>query len=182
MAPRNNQWTLLGLDTDPVPGDPAKLDYLISRMHSLADDADRARSGVVGLLADRALNGWMGASGDAFRAACEPLPDHLQKLRQSYEDAASALTAYQKSLGDARSKSATAVGQGVSAYGKYNCLGDGPPCHKMDDGEYQRWVDKLGRDLMLQQQKNAPAPSSRRPDTSRRSSSARTRGHRSSGR
>ncbi|GAA1968756.1 hypothetical protein [Catenulispora subtropica] len=152
---RGAQWGLLGLDVDPVPGDPAKLDYLISRMHNLADDADRARRGVVGLLADRALDGWLGASGDAFRSACEPLPDHLQKLRQSYEDAASALKKYQKALTDARTMSGAAVADGVTAYGTYSCLGDAPPCHRMDDAEYQRWVDKLGRDLILQHQKSA---------------------------
>lgn len=91
---RPTNWWILGLSADPAPGDPFPASLLSSQMSGVADGAYESRRGVQSLMGDPAITGWVGASGDAFRAACEPFPGQLATMYDSYQGAADALNAF----------------------------------------------------------------------------------------
>lgn len=91
---RPTNWWILGLSSDPTPGDPFAAVVLSGQMSGVADGALESRRGVLSLMNDPAITGWVGASGDAFRAVCAPFPDQLATMHASYQDAANALTAF----------------------------------------------------------------------------------------
>lgn len=93
-AARPTAWWILGFASDPTPGDPFTAALLSSQMSGVATGASESVRGVRSLLGDPAITGWVGASGDAFRAACEPFPDQLSKMHESYQEAADALDAF----------------------------------------------------------------------------------------
>jgi uncharacterized protein YukE len=99
---RPTNWWILGLSADPTPGDPFAATLLSSQMSGVADGAYESRRGVQSLMGDPAITGWTGASGDAFRAACEPFPEQLATMHESYQDAADALTAFNTAASSAQ--------------------------------------------------------------------------------
>lgn len=112
---RANDWWVLGLDSDPTPGDDSATAGLASNLRGTGDDAYQARQGVTALLQDPALVSWLGKSGEAFKGACEPFPNQLASMYQSFHDAADALEKYRSVLVTAQGDADAALANARSA-------------------------------------------------------------------
>ncbi|GAA2018645.1 hypothetical protein GCM10009839_13550 [Catenulispora yoronensis] len=77
-------WRILGFDSVPIPQDPDDLHTWARMWHDYADEIARAQAGTTGLLADPAITGWMGRSGQAFKDACAPFPGMLGTAETAY--------------------------------------------------------------------------------------------------
>jgi hypothetical protein len=143
---RPTAWWILGLSGDPTPGDPYMVGYESRRFDDLADEIDHARLGVVSLLQDKAIVGWLGASGDAFRAACEPCPGNLATLADAHRSAAKALSTWSTQL---QGYQATADAAYWSAWHALNALNvtDESALRALagieSDAAYQAQLDRL---------------------------------------
>jgi uncharacterized protein YukE len=81
----------LDLPGDPTPGDPGRVRVLARSAGRMAEDAEDAHRAVRGLAGDGAVLTWLGAAGDVFRGALDDFPPMLDKLHDSYDQAADAL-------------------------------------------------------------------------------------------
>ncbi|MEV7325874.1 hypothetical protein [Streptomyces sp. NPDC093970] len=103
MARRHSSpedFRLLGMDSDPAPGDPDIILQIVRRYRSIGDDAERAL-GIV--RQDGAISEGAGHAMDALRAKIgDDLPDKLDRTRTSYHDAAQAYSEYVPRLEEAQ--------------------------------------------------------------------------------
>ncbi|WP_194892816.1 alpha/beta hydrolase [Catenulispora pinisilvae] len=113
---RSSDWSFLGLDGDPTPGDYSAAAGLASDLRGTGDDAYQARQGVKALLQDPALVSWLGRSGEAFKSACEPFPNQLASMYQSFHDAADALEKYRSVLITTQGDADAALANARSAF------------------------------------------------------------------
>lgn len=90
---------------DLVPGDPGDLDALARRLDLLADGVDRSASDVRSAQA----GSWVGAAGDAFRAAVDEVPSSLVRAGAAFGAAAGTLRDYARVLREAQAEAARAV-------------------------------------------------------------------------
>ncbi|MEU9244115.1 hypothetical protein [Streptomyces sp. NPDC048385] len=103
MARRHSSpedFELLGMDSDPAPGDPDIIVRIAQRYQGIGDDAERALNIVK---QDGAISEGTGDAMDALRAKVgDDLPDKLTKTRTSYHDAAQAYSEYVPRLEEAQ--------------------------------------------------------------------------------
>ncbi|MCX4499921.1 hypothetical protein OOK58_53620 [Streptomyces sp. NBC_01728] len=103
MARRHSSpedFQLLGMDSDPTPGDPDIILKIVQRYQSIGDDAERALNIVK---QDGAISEGTGDAMDALRAKVgDDLPDKLTKTKTSYHDAAQAYSEYVPRLEEAQ--------------------------------------------------------------------------------
>ncbi|WP_460063042.1 putative T7SS-secreted protein [Streptomyces sp. YKOK-I1] len=103
MARRHSSpedFELLGMDSDPTPGDPDIILKIVQRYQSVGDDAERALNIVK---RDGAISEGTGDAMDALRAKVgDDLPDKLTKTKTSYHDAAQAYSEYVPRLEEAQ--------------------------------------------------------------------------------
>ena len=103
MAARDSyDWSVFGLVGDPVPGDPGAVQNVGQMITARETAAYEVRVGVNGLVTDPAVNAWLGASGDAFRATLGPVPGLLQQMVDAYNEAAAAVFKYGSDLAAAQ--------------------------------------------------------------------------------
>jgi uncharacterized protein YukE len=152
---RPANWWILGLSADPTPGDPFTASLLSSEMSGVADGAYESRRGVQSLMGDPAITGWAGASGDAFRAACEPFPGQLTTMYDSYQGAADALTAFNTAASDAQG---TADGAYYSAHSAAGQVGLGDDDFHSVAGSEGWGYSHAVRQVLLTKQKAAQGP------------------------
>ncbi|ADP79414.1 DUF6531 domain-containing protein [Pseudofrankia inefficax] len=114
-----SDWQVLGLDTDPTPGDPAAVHALATRLGrnaTTADDGTRRLRAVAAGGGDLAMRGDYAAS---YTGAFDDLPGQLAKLARAYRDCGTALSAYATTLGRAKSQAGAALRQGLDAHTRY---------------------------------------------------------------
>ena len=103
MARRHSSpedFQLLGMDSDPAPGDPDIILKIVQRYQGIGDDAERALNIVK---QDGAISEGTGDAMDALRAKVgDDLPDKLTRTRTSYHDAAEAYREYVPRLEEAQ--------------------------------------------------------------------------------
>jgi RHS repeat-associated protein len=115
-----NDWSVLGIDGDPTPGDPDAMRAMAGRLRTQADLADRNTDRL------RAIAGSGGGDlrmeGDyapLFTGALEELPGELSKLARAYRGCGDALATYASSLADVRTRSGSALRVGIDADTQY---------------------------------------------------------------
>jgi hypothetical protein len=91
---RSTDWWLLGATNDPVPQDPDDLATMATRYRSFSEAIAESARGAVGLLNDKAVIGWLGKSGDAFKTASEPFPQMLTNAAKAYEEVSEAFATF----------------------------------------------------------------------------------------
>ncbi|MYV98707.1 hypothetical protein, partial [Streptomyces sp. SID3343] len=95
MGVRPTDWNAIGLSADPTPGDPARIEALITSMTSLgsvARDIDEALKAVLDNTAD---GGFVGKTADALRKRISgPLRAFVQSIADGFENAVRALRTY----------------------------------------------------------------------------------------
>jgi RHS repeat-associated protein len=91
---RASDWSPVGMDEDPTPGDPERISQLADKLLGFAEDVADALRGVRDLSGDGALAEFVGETADAFAERFEDVPGNLTKLQDSYELAGQALDRY----------------------------------------------------------------------------------------
>jgi len=116
----SSEWEAVGLTADPTPGDPEAVRSLATRLGLHATTADgattRLRTIASGGGGDLAMRGDYAAG---YEDALRDLPDQLAKLAKAYRGAGAALATYATTLGDAKTRSGTALRDGLDAQIRY---------------------------------------------------------------
>ena len=106
-------WELIG--GDPAPGDPSAVSSLAVVFATTADNAKDVRDRLV-RLKDGATDAiWRGDTAGAFRDRIDKMPEHLEKLDQSYRRASQGLDAYARELRDLKADADAALTKAGSA-------------------------------------------------------------------
>jgi hypothetical protein len=116
---RPTDWWVLGLTGDPVPQNCDALGLAGDDYRTFADTILEARRGAVALLADPAVVGWLGKSGEAFRSASAPFPGMLDTAAAAYREVGDAYTAAATAIGAAQKQ---VDGLASSALGEFENL------------------------------------------------------------
>jgi len=115
----SSDWQAVGLSSDPTPGDPEAVRSLATR---LGLHATTAEGGTTRLRTVAAGGGDLAMQGDyaaGYAEALRDLPDELAKLAKAYRGAGAALDTYATALTDAKTKSGTALRNGLDAQTRY---------------------------------------------------------------
>jgi RHS repeat-associated protein len=116
----SSDWQAVGLTADPTPGDPEAVRALATQLGLHAQTADggttQLRTIATGGGGDLAMRGDYAAGYDE---ALRDLPDQLAKLAKAYRGAGLALATYATALTEAKTKSGTALRNGVDAQIRY---------------------------------------------------------------
>jgi hypothetical protein len=115
--PPGNQWKPLGLDTDPVPGDPQRINEEAAHLTSVA----RQITNQVAMLRKMASpDEQIGQTPDAIKSSASDLADQLDKVVGRYQKVGSALTSWVPELEQAQRMSIQALDQAEVPYQKLN--------------------------------------------------------------
>ncbi|MET8281699.1 putative T7SS-secreted protein [Micromonospora sp. NPDC005174] len=112
--PGDAEWSVLQLDSDPVPGDPESFEEITRAYQELARTTQEAHD----LLASGSqIDVGQGKAMDAFRDLIGKLPGRLDQMANSYASAADAYLRYLPSLEEAQTMSLRALDQARQAAG-----------------------------------------------------------------
>ena len=118
--PPGYQWQPLGLDTDPVPGDPGRISQEAAHLAAVAKEI----SGQVAALHQMAAGGADGALkgqyADEIHSSARELADQLDKVVGRYEKVSSALNGWIPDLEQAQSMSLQALNEAEGPAKKLN--------------------------------------------------------------
>src|ERR1700754_2112681 len=107
---------LVGMSSDPTPGDPDQIQGIVQRYGDIGDAAEKALNV---LKKDGSISTGRGAAMDALRKKVgDDLPDKLSKTARSYQDAADAYRAYVPQLEQAQAQFDQAVDQAQAVAGQ----------------------------------------------------------------
>ncbi|NUP54145.1 MAG: hypothetical protein HOW97_43535 [Catenulispora sp.] len=115
---RQTQWWVLNLPGDPVPQDVGALAAQAEHYRRFAEEAGRTAAGSAALIADPAIQNWMGASGRAFQEASQPFPDMLDLARSAYEEAGDAYATLSTRLSGAQNGLDRVCAQALQHFGE----------------------------------------------------------------
>jgi RHS repeat-associated protein len=114
-----SEWHVLGLDGDPVPGDPGQTRALASRLLSQAQITERNTNRLNSIASNGGELKMEGDYAPKFRDVLDELPGEIDKLSRAYRGCGNALNAYADSLAEAKSKAGSALRQGRDAHDRY---------------------------------------------------------------
>lgn len=112
MTRRAGQWELLGHAEDPVPASEWDLQQAARRFDDRADDLEEAH-GTLSRLSR--LDGWRGKAAETFAEKADDVLADLDKARQKYADAGTALRTFAGKVDTARTRSWNALTEAVAA-------------------------------------------------------------------
>ncbi|WP_190232860.1 toxin glutamine deamidase domain-containing protein [Streptomyces avicenniae] len=152
---RPYDWSPVGMDSDPTPGDPDEVRNLAEELQEFSDTVDEALGRVRGLASDRAMQDWAGLSAEAFRSEFDGVPGNLTKLRDSYDLCAQALQTYWPRLQTAQGQADRALDRAIAAQADLASA-------QGSLGDAQSWVSRAGDEAERLQREgerdNAPPP------------------------
>ncbi len=91
MSSRPVDWSAVGWDRDPTPGDPDAVAELAARFRRTAEAVETAAQGLRNI---RDADSYKGEAGEELRKRTRDLADAVRGVRKRYEEAAEALDAY----------------------------------------------------------------------------------------
>ncbi|WP_320784296.1 hypothetical protein [Streptomyces sp. CRN 30] len=92
--PRPTDWSALGLGDDPTPGDPDRIDSVITSQESLVSLADTIDDGLTSIL-NTTDGAFVGKTADALRKVIDKdLRKYVSSFRQAHKDVQGALRTY----------------------------------------------------------------------------------------
>ncbi|MEV0643049.1 putative T7SS-secreted protein [Streptomyces sp. NPDC050619] len=98
-------WNKVGLDGNPVPGNPDSLDATAGQLRGLRDLADEVDRGLDSVLRTSGNGGFEGETADALRGYIhKELKTFTANVHRSFDMAASAVDRYAKALRDAQGR------------------------------------------------------------------------------
>ena len=113
MTSRPYDWTALGLDADPVPGDP---DVVSAESRRLGQTAQELRAQIALLKQISQDTTLKGQYAGTLRAHAQQLSTDLDKVATRYEDVAEATSEWSGNLADAQAQSLTALNMAQGPY------------------------------------------------------------------
>ena len=113
MTSRPYDWTALGLDADPVPGDP---DVVSAESRRLGQTAQELRAQIALLKQISQDTTLKGQYAGTLRAHAQQLSTDLDKVATRYEDVAEATSEWSGNLADAQAQSLTALNMAEGPY------------------------------------------------------------------
>jgi hypothetical protein len=117
--PAGYQWQPLGLDSDPVPGDPVRISQEAQHLASVAAQISSQVSTLRGI----ASNGEeCGDHADVIRSSASDLADQLGKVVGRYQKVSSILSSWVPDLEQAQSMSIQALNQAEAPYQQLQSL------------------------------------------------------------
>ena len=150
---RPTDWTPLGHDADPVPGDPETISreaaHLTRVEQQIADQVAALRA-IAGSGDDGALQGHY---SEKIRSSASDLAGQLAKVEGRYREVSSALNQWVPDLEHAQSQSLTALNEAEAPYQKLNqavILPSGPDltaAQKQSIQDYHTSMDRAQADL-----------------------------------
>src|SRR4051812_40700070 len=109
---RPADWSALGMDSDPTPGDPDRIDELITSQDDLVELADTIDSGLDSIL-DTTDGAFVGKTADALRDVIDgDLRNYVSTFRQAHVDVQSALRTFSGVMREQQRRAGAAVGGG----------------------------------------------------------------------
>ena len=115
--PAGYQWEPLGLDSDPVPGDPAQISQEAQHLSSVANQISGQVAALRKIASD---NVECGQHADVIRSSAGDLADQLDKVVGRYQNVSSALNGWIPDLEEAQSMSIQALDQAEGPYKQVN--------------------------------------------------------------
>lgn len=91
MSSRPVDWSAVGWDRDPTPGDPDAVAQLAARFRRTAEAIEDAANGLELIEGNES---YKGEGGDALRRRTRDLAGHVREVQRRYEEAADALNGY----------------------------------------------------------------------------------------
>jgi hypothetical protein len=113
--PAGDQWQPLGLDSDPVPGDPAQISQESQHLASMAAEITNQVTALRKISGDGTE---VGKHADKIRSSASGLADELDKLVGRYQKVSSALNSWVPELEEAQAMSVQALDQAEGPYQK----------------------------------------------------------------
>ncbi|MFF9478710.1 hypothetical protein [Streptomyces sp. NPDC014733] len=109
--PRETDWSALGLDSDPTPGDAARIREVIASQQELVDLADKIDDGLTEVK-NTTDGAFVGKTGDALREVIDgKLRKFVSTFREAQEDVQSALRTYQAVMEEQQGRADAALQQ-----------------------------------------------------------------------
>ena len=112
-------WSVLGLESDPVPGDPGAVRDLAARLAGQAGLADENTDRLRAIAANGGDLAMVGDYAPHYLDALHDLPPELGKLAVAYHGCGDALRTYSDRLTEAKTRAATALRDGTDAAVRY---------------------------------------------------------------
>ncbi|MFD1074716.1 hypothetical protein ACFQ29_15855, partial [Longispora fulva] len=113
MALRPSDWTVLGLHADPTPGDPARIDEVITSVRDLGQAARDVDTGLAAVLNKAGPEAFAGKTADALREKISGrLRGFVVSIAEAFEWTTGALTTYVAALRDEQWRADNALSQG----------------------------------------------------------------------
>ncbi|TSB32115.1 hypothetical protein [Streptomyces benahoarensis] len=109
--PRETDWSALGLDSDPTPGDAARIREVIASQQELVDLADKIDNGLTEVK-NTTDGAFVGKTGDALREVIDGKLRHfVSTFREAQQDVQNALRTYQAVMEEQQGRADTALQQ-----------------------------------------------------------------------
>ncbi|GAA3159652.1 MULTISPECIES: hypothetical protein [Streptomyces] len=109
--PRETDWSALGLDSDPTPGDAARIREVIASQQELVDLADKIDDGLTEVK-NTTDGAFVGKTGDALREVIDgKLRNFVSTFREAQEDVQNALRTYQAVMEEQQGRADAALQQ-----------------------------------------------------------------------
>lgn len=118
--PPGYQWEPLGLDTDPVPGDPVRVGQESSYLATVANQISGQVAALRKIGAGGADGALKGQYADKIHSSANDLADQLDKVVGRYQKVSSALNGWIPDLEQAQSMSIQALNQAEGPHRKLN--------------------------------------------------------------
>jgi hypothetical protein len=141
--PADGEWRPLGLDRDPVPGDPSRIS---EEAQHLASVATEITSQVAALRKIAASGDEVGQHADEIRSSAKDLADQLDKVAGRYQKVSSALNGWIPDLERAQAMSVQALDQAEGPYKQVNqsvVLPSGPNLTTQQQQAVQQYHDSV---------------------------------------
>jgi hypothetical protein len=118
--PPGYQWRPLGLDTDPVPGDPRQISQEAAHLASVAKEISGQVAALHQIAAGGADGALKGQYADTIHSSARDLADQLDKVVGRYQKVSSALNGWLPDLEQAQSMSLQALNDAEGPHKKLN--------------------------------------------------------------
>jgi hypothetical protein len=115
--PPGYQWKPLGLDSDPVPGDPQAISQEAQHLASVANTINGQIAALHKIASDQTE---VGQHADKIRSSASDLAGSLQTVATRYERVSSALSGWVPELEQAQTMSIQALNEAETPYAKLN--------------------------------------------------------------
>ncbi len=117
--PSDSEWNIVGYGTDPVPGDPEKVDYLASNiknkyvipLYELADELHKIKA-----KSNNAETMLMSKSGQAFVEMLGDFPSQISDLYQGSHEIQTGLMRWADTMSEQQNVADAALREAVDAY------------------------------------------------------------------